>query len=65
MRKELVLQAYQLEVGDLVFWDGQYFIVHNLKGTYVPGQGLMVDALLSDGWHRMGVKYVIKVLRNG
>ena len=64
MRRESYLYAFQLEIGDLVLWDGQYLIVHNLKGSYVCGRGIMVDVLLSDGWHRMEVKFLLKVFRH-
>lgn len=64
MRKELILHPYQLEVDDLVFWDGQFLTVHNLKGSYVRGRGLMVDVLLGDGWLRLGVMCVLKVYRH-
>ena len=64
MRKELILHPFQLEIGDLVLWDGQYFIVHNLKGSHVRGRGLMVDVLLSDGWHRVDIMLVLKVYRH-
>lgn len=64
MRKEITLHAYQLEVGDLIFWDGQYLLVHDLKGSYIRGRGLMVDVSLSDGWHRMEIMFVLKVFRH-
>ena len=64
MRREIKLHAYQLEVGDLVeSWEGWY-LVHNLKGSYMRGRGLLVDILLDDGWHRVECLSILKVSRN-
>lgn len=64
MRREIKLHAYQLEVGDLVeSWEG-WHLVHNLKGSYMRGRGLLVDILLDDGWHRVECLSILKVSRN-
>lgn len=64
MRKELIIYAYQLEVGDLVHcWEGWYLVL-GLKGSYVRGRGLLVDVELHDGWHRVECLSQIKVCRN-
>lgn len=64
MRKQLILHPFQLKIGDFVVWDGNHLVVHDLKGSYVRGRGLVVDVLLSDGWHRMDIMFVLKVHRD-
>lgn len=64
MRKEMKLHAYQLECGDLIESDGAWRLVHNLKGSYIRGRGLLVDVLLDVGWHRIECLSVLRVSRN-
>ena len=63
MRREIKLHAYQLECGDLIESWESWHLVHNLKGAYVRGRGLLVDILLDDGWHRVECLSILKVSR--
>lgn len=64
MEKELLIHAFQLEVGDMIHcWEGWYK-VFGLKGTYVRGRGLLVDIMLHDRPHRVECLATIKVIRH-
>lgn len=64
MGKEVSIYAFQLERGDLIHcWEGWYE-VFDLKGSYVPGCGLLVDIKLHDGWHSVGCLATIKCIRH-
>lgn len=65
MRKESLIYAFQLGCGDLINCGDDWFLVLDLKGSYVRGRGLLVDIKLSDGWHRVECLLIIKVLRHG
>lgn len=56
--------AYQLKLGDLIFSDGGYFLVLDLKGSYIRGRGLLVDIKLNDGWHRVECTNKLNIYRN-
>lgn len=65
MRVEVNLCAYQLMVDDFIHWSNGWYRVLDLRGGYLRGFGLVVDILLTDGWHRIKYLTQFKVARHG
>lgn len=64
MGKVVSIYAFQLERGDFIHcWEGWY-MVFDLKGSYVRGRGLLVDIELIDGWRRVECLATIKCIRH-